>query len=193
MVQHLLLVLVAAPLFLMGAPITAILRATRGQVRRRIARLIHSRVVRLVTHPLITWAVFGLVMWITHFSPLYQAALENELLHVAEHALYLSAGLLFWMPAIGSDPFSRRALPHPARLGYLAAALPVQSFLGLALYSSGRPLYDGYPDLTDQRAGALIMWLGGDFVFVVAIALAIGAWMRAEEVDAARAASRARP
>ncbi len=193
MVQHLLLVLVAAPLFVLGAPMTALLRATQGGVRQTLGRMIRSRAARLLMHPLVTWAVLGLVMWITHFSPLYQAALENELVHMMEHGVYMAAGLLFWTPVIGSDPVSRRALSHPARLGYLVAALPLQSFLGLALYSSSAPLYAAYPDLDDQRAGALVMWLGGDFVFVLAIALAIGAWMRAEEAGSARAGARSAP
>ncbi|MDP9069553.1 MAG: cytochrome c oxidase assembly protein [Actinomycetota bacterium] len=191
MAQHLLLVLIAAPLLLAGAPVTALLQATRGRPRKGVARLLRSRAAKFLTHPLMTWGFFAVVMWVTHFSPLYQAALDNELVHFVEHGLYISAGLLFWSPVIASDPISRRALAHPARLGYLVAALPLQSFLGLALYSSATPLYPAYPDLADQRAGALVMWLGGDFVFVIAIALAIGAWMRADRTDAARKASRA--
>ncbi len=140
----------------------------------------------MVTHPVVGWVAFGLVLWVSHFSPLYEWALRSELAHVAEHALYLGAALLFWTPVIGSDPISRRRLAHPVRLAYLVAALPVQSFLGLALYSAEQPLYAQYQDLADQRLGALIMWIGGDFIFVVAVALAVGAWMRADRVEARR-------
>jgi putative membrane protein len=191
MIQHLLLTLVAAPLFAAGAPAVGLLRATRGRSRRRLAGVFRSGAFRLVTHPLIAWLFFALVMWVSHFSPLYQLALENELVHVAEHGLYLAAGILFWTPVVGADPITRRHLSWPARLGYVVAALPMQSFLGLALYSSTAPLYDAYPDLDDQRMGALIMWLGGDFVFVLALALTVGAWMRADRAEAAREERRA--
>lgn len=187
MVQHLLLTLVAAPLFVLGAPVTMLLRSATGSARRRLARIARSRPIHFLTHPLVAWLLFGLVMWLAHFSPLYEAALGNEIVHVLEHWLFLGTGFLFWTPVIGADPISGRRLPWPARLGYLVAAMPVQSFLGLAIYSSESPLYDAYPDIDDQRAGALIMWLGGDLVFVLALALVVGAWMRADRRDADRA------
>lgn len=186
MVQHLLLTLVAAPLFVLGAPGPALLRNTRGAVRQSVARVYRSRILHTLAHPLVAWIGFALVMWLTHFTPLYQQALDNELVHVAEHALFATAGVLFWMPVVGADPFTRR-MAWPVRLGYLVAALPLQSFLGLALYSTTRPLYEQYPDLADQRLGALIMWIGGDLVFVLALALTAAGWMRADRAEALRA------
>lgn len=183
MVQHLLLTLVAAPLFVLGAPAIALLRSTRGSLRRALVTVLRSRAFHLVTHPLVAWLTFALVMWLSHFTPLYQQALDHELVHVFEHALFLGAGILFWTPVVGSDPFTKRRMAWPVRLGYLVSALPLQSFLGLALYSATTPLYEQYPDLSDQRLGALIMWIGGDFVFVLALALTVGAWMRADRSD----------
>ncbi|HJR45450.1 MAG TPA: cytochrome c oxidase assembly protein [Actinomycetota bacterium] len=180
MIQHLVLTLIAAPLFVLGAPVATLLHATSGAARRALGRFARSRAVAALTHPLTAWTFFGAVMWLTHFSPLYEAALDDVFVHVLEHWLFLLAGFLFWTPVIGSDPITSRMLPWPARLGYLVAALPVQSFLGLAIYSAERPLYDAYTDMDDQRAGALVMWLGGDLVFVVALALVVGAWMRAD-------------
>lgn len=183
MVQHLLLTLIAAPLFVLGAPAVALLRSTRGSFRRGLVALFRSRAFHVLTHPLVAWLTFALVMWLTHFTPLYQQALDHELLHVFEHVLYIGAGVLFWTPVVGADPFTKRRMAWPVRLGYLVAALPLQSFLGLALYSATRPLYEQYPDLSDQRLGALIMWIGGDFVFVIALALTTAGWMRAERQD----------
>lgn len=185
MVQHLLMTLVAPPLILLSAPVTRLLRASRGTRRARMAAVLRSRLFRLVTHPLFTWVLFALVMWVTHFSPIYQLAVENELVHLIEHSAYLLAALLFWAPVIGLDP-SRHRLAWPVRLAYLLLALPLQSFLGLALYSSESPLYAAYPSLDDQRLGALIMWIGGDMVFVLAVALAIGGWMRSDAKEAER-------
>lgn len=177
--------LVAAPLILLSAPVTRLLRASKGTTRRRLAAVLNARVFHALTHPVFTWILFALVMWVTHFSPIYQLAVTNELVHLAEHAAYLTAALLFWAPVIGLDP-SRHRLSWPVRIAYLLLALPLQSFLGLALYSSEAPLYAAYPSLDDQRLGALIMWLGGDLVFVVAVALAIGGWMRADAKEAQR-------
>lgn len=185
MVQHLLVMLVAAPLILLSAPVTRLLRASKGRMRKRLASALNSRTFRVLTHPLFTWLLFALVMWVTHFSPIYQLATENELVHLAEHGAYLTAALLFWAPVIGVDP-ARHKLSWPVRIAYLLLALPLQSFLGLALYSSERPLYRTYPSLDDQRLGALIMWIGGDLVFVFAVALAIGGWMRADAREAKR-------
>lgn len=190
MVQHLLLTLVAAPLFALGAPVTSLIKATRGHTRQRVAALAQSRVVAVATHPLFTWTALAAVMWVTHFSPLYDAAVGNPLVHVLEHWLFLAAGVLFWMPVVGGERIARRPLRWPVRLAYLVAALPLQSFLGLAIYSTQRPLYESYPDLSDQRMGALIMWIGGDFVFVLALALVVGGWMRADRRDAAREEAR---
>ena len=71
--------------------------------------------------------------------------------------------------------------------------MPQQSFLGLAIYSSGRVLYPHYAELhpslealADQRTAGIVMWVGGDLLFIVALALAVGAWMRRDLKDAER-------
>lgn len=190
MVQHLLLTLLAAPLLALGAPVTSLIKAASGDTRQALARLARSRVVALVTHPLFAWVTFALVMWLTHFSPLYDLAVRNPVVHVLEHWLFIAAAILFWMPVVGSERVARRPLGWPVRLAYLVAALPLQSFLGLAIYSSEQPLYESYPDLADQRLGALIMWIGGDLIFVLALALVVGGWMKADRRDAVRQEAR---
>lgn len=190
MVQHLLLVLVAAPLLLLGAPVTLALRSSSAAGRARLKRLVHSGAGQAMAHPLLAWIFFALVMWVSHFSFLYELSLENEFAHVFEHVLYVTAALLYWRPIVGLDP-ARKRLAYPVRLAYLALTLPVQAFLGLALYSSGSVLYDHYarigrnwgPEpLADQRIGAIVMWIGGDLLLVGVIALVLGAWMRHEHV-----------
>lgn len=194
MVQHLLLTLVAAPLLLLGTPVTLFLRASRGPLRDRAIRLLQGRPLRTLTHPVVAWSLFALVMWVTHFSTLYDAALENELLHVAEHSLYMVAALLFWWSVVGLEPGAGR-MSWPARIGYLALAMPQQAFLGLAIYSADAVLYPHYetlqrawgPDpLDDQRLAGIVMWIGGDFLFLIALVLGVLAWMRADTKEAAR-------
>src|SRR5262249_52760575 len=94
MIQHILLTLVAAPLIAYGAPITLLLRVSPGEFRRRwILPVLHSRPVKVLTHPVVAWLVFAGVMWGTHFSPLFNESLENPFLHQLEHLLYLGAAL----------------------------------------------------------------------------------------------------
>ena len=130
MVQHLLLVMIAAPLLLIAAPVTLLLRVATPEARRRlILPFLHSRPVRLLTNPFVTWGLFAVVMWGSHFSPLFDAALEDPLVHQLEHLLFLTTALLFWYPVIAVDPGPNR-LPHAARLGYLGLGMPYGSFRG---------------------------------------------------------------
>lgn len=193
MVQHLLLTLVAAPLLAFSAPVALALRTAGPKVREPLLRLVHARAVRLLTHPLVAWSAFGAVMWATHFSALYDTALENELVHAAEHALYLGVALSFWAPVAGLDPTRRVA--RPVRVAYLLAAIPVQSFLGLAVYSEDAPLYGHYATLErgwgpapldDQRLAGAVMWIGGDVVLLAWTGVAAAAWLRAEEREGER-------
>jgi len=86
MVQHLLLAMVAPPLLAIGAPVTLLLRIASPAVRHRvILPLLHSRAVRLVASPLVAWPLFAMTMWLTHFSPIYNMALEDPVVHLAEH------------------------------------------------------------------------------------------------------------
>jgi len=210
MVQHMLLMLVAAPLIVLGAPITLALRAAPAEVRRRwILPVLHSRVVKVIGHPLVAWIAFTVVMWVTHLSPLFEAALEDDRIHELEHALFLATALLFWWPVIGLDPSPYRLSP-PARILYLFLMMPQNTFLALTIYSATAPLYAFYattvrgwgPDpLTDQQAAGALMWVWGDLTFLVAMLAAVAVWARDDEaaavrqeraVDAERAAIRER-
>jgi len=90
----------------------------------------------VIGHPLVAWVLFAAAMWGTHFSPLFDAALENVWLHDLEHVLYLVSSMLFWMPIVGRDPSPWR-LGYPARLLYLFVQMPLNSFLGVAILYSG--------------------------------------------------------
>jgi putative membrane protein len=204
MVEHLLLLFGAAPLLAFSAPVTLALQAAPSDVRRRrLLRVLHSAPVRAITHPVVAWVLFAAVMYASHFSALYDAALGNAALHGLEHALYLTAAALFWWPVIRRDPVPGR-FPWPARLLYLGLAMPFQSLLGLAIYSSDRPLYPSYlayasrrQVIDDQHLAGAIMWVVGDLLMLGAIGLVARGWMRHEareerRVDAGLDAARAR-
>ncbi len=194
MVQHLLLTLVAAPLIALGAPITTLLRAASPNVRRTILLpILHSRVLRVLAFPVVTWIVFTAVMWGSHFSPLFDASLEDLLVHDLEHALYLGAGLLFWWPAVGLDPSPWR-MAYPVRLMYVFLQMPQNTFLAITILGSGIPLYAHYASLgrtwgpsplEDQQIAGGLMWLGGDILFLAAMAAILAGWMRHEQREAA--------
>jgi cytochrome c oxidase assembly factor CtaG len=189
MVQHLLLAMVAPPLLAIGAPVTLVLRLATPRARHRlILPVLHSRVVRLIASPLVAWPVFAMVMWLTHFSSLYDAALEDPTLHIAEHAIYLTSGLLFWWPVVAADPGPWR-LGYGARLAYIGLQMPVNAAVGLAIYFAPTVLYQHYatierswgPDaLTDQQIGGVVMWGAGDLLLLVAFVALVAAWMRAD-------------
>ena len=200
MVQHLLLAMVAPPLLALGAPVTLTLRAASVSVRRSILLpVLHSWPVKAISWPPVGWTFFAVVMWATHFSPLYNAALENQALHSAEHLLYLIAGVLFWWPVIGADPIRWRLSPI-ARMAYLAAQMPFNTAVGLAIYYAPTILYPHYallgrtwgPDpLTDQQVAGIVMWGLGDVILLGAVVLAIEAWLRADEKRSRRTRERA--
>ena len=194
MVQHMLLELVAAPLLLLGAPVTLTLRVASAPVRRSLLRLLHSRLVAVLTFPLLTWVLFAAVNWGWHFSTLYNDALENPPLHYLQHATFLVAALLFWWPVIGADP-GRWRLPYPVRLFYLFLAMPQNSFLGVALMSAPAVLYSHYATndrawgpaaIADQNLGGILMWVFGDVFFLVGMGAVVAAWTRHEDRRTAR-------
>ncbi len=194
MFQHMLIQLVAAPLLLLGAPATLALRAASPAVRRQLVAILHSRVMAVLSFPLLAWVLFAAVNWGWHFSSLYDQALETPWLHDLQHATFLGAALLFWWPVVGADP-GRWRLPHPARLFYLFLAMPQNSFLGIALMSAPPSLYPHYlsnvrnwgpTPAVDQSIGGMLMWVGGDVVFLLAMGLVVAAWVRAEDRRTAR-------
>jgi putative copper resistance protein D len=194
--QHVLLGMAAPLLLALGAPVTLALQASGRAQQRVLLRVVHSRVVVTVTHPLVGWSLFAGTLFGLYFSPLFELSLRNDLVHVAVHLHFLLVGVLFFWPAVGLDP-SRHPMPHAARLLYVLVALPFHAFLGLAVRSSeARPLggdvygaVDGVTRaalLADQRLGAGLLWAVGDLLGLVAAAVVVTQWMAAEDRRQAR-------
>jgi cytochrome c oxidase assembly factor CtaG len=196
MVQHILLTLVAAPLIALSAPITLLLRVSSAATRRRwILPVLHARLTRIVAFPVMTWLLFAAVMWGTHFTPLFDASLEDPLVHDLEHALYLAAALLFWWPAVALDPAPWR-MSHPVRAMYTFLQMTQNTFLAVVLLNAQTVLYPHYATLVrawgpsplaDQQLAAGIMWVAGDLIFLSAVMLQLVGWSQAESRDAPRA------
>ena len=200
MVQHILLTLVAAPLLALSGPITLLLRvAAPGTRRRLILPLLHARVTRIVTFPVVAWVIFAAVMWTSHFSSLFDAALEDPLIHDLEHTAFLASALLFWWPALGVDPAPWR-MPHPVRALYVFLQMTQNTLLAVVLVNSTSVLYPHYATVQrswgpspfeDQQMAAALMWVAGDLLVLGAIFAILVSWSRAEARDTPRADRRA--
>jgi len=186
MAQHVVLILVAPPLILLGAPLLLVVAVPPQHVARRISGFARSPAGNVLFAPLTGWVLFVAVLWGSHFSPLYEAALEHPAIHVAEHALYVGAAMLFWA-SIVQVGYTPRPLAYPARMLYLFLAIPQGAFLGLALYAARQVLYPHYLrgstlalTLADQQNGGAVMWIAGGLLLFIAFMCTAGAWAAAE-------------
>jgi putative membrane protein len=192
MVQHLLLTMVAAPLLLLGAPLTLALAAWPRGSRRSFAAIIHSGPARVVSNPLVTWTAFVAVLWAAHLTGFYEASLRNETIHAIEHIAFLATALLFWSPLVRSEP-SPPVLSYPAKILYLFVAMPTMALLGLVIVSARSVLYPTYAQaegvaraLADQGTGGAIMWAGTMVIIVPALGAVLWEWMGADEREGRR-------
>jgi putative membrane protein len=198
MVQHLLIQLVAAPLLILGAPVTLLLRADpRWLPRWALGRALRTPAVHLLSRPLVTFTAFTVVLVGSHLSPLYDLALRHEAVHRTEHVAYLVTACLFWWPAIGVDPGPAKPT-HPMRVLYLLLVMPVMTFLGVAIASANRVLYPHYAAnpppwgasaLADQQLAGTLMWISGMVTVPPLLVLVLLRWLDQDERDAARRAS----
>ncbi len=189
MAQHLVLILVAAPLLLAGQPVTLALRALPAGERRALARILQGRTALTLSRPFVGLLAFGTTMLVTHLTPLYALALSSSLVHAGEHLLYLLSGLLFWAVLIPPGPGVRR-LDGLAQVVYLLFGMPLMSVIGVIFETGTSPRYHEYviaarglgvSALSDQRLAGTLMWLAGTLA-MGALALCV-AWrsMLAEE------------
>lgn len=187
MVQHIAIMLVAAPLLLLGAPLRRVLNALPTTTARRLSRTLASEPLHALASPIFAWLAFAVVLYATHFSPMYEAALEHPLVHGFEHVLYLVVGLVFWNPILAVPP-APSALSFPARIFYVFTAMPIGAFLALAIYTASHPMYPYYEAhlgrsaaLVDQTYGGEIMWLCSGAALFVALMWLARSWLRDEQ------------
>jgi cytochrome c oxidase assembly factor CtaG len=179
MVQHLLLIMVAPTLLLLGRP-AALLHAATGI---RAGRL--RPALRLLTHPMAGFAAYAAVVVGTHLTPFQQQAATIPALHGVEELLYLGSGLLLLLSILGDEPL-RAPLTHLTRLALLFAAMVVDTIVGITLLMTPTVQFPAYaarswgPDaLTDLHTGGAIMWVGGDGLMAALVILVITSWVNA--------------
>ena len=193
MTQHLLLILIAAPLLVLGAPPVTLLWALPEPSRRALAAWWRrTAAVRVgwhaLTHPLLVWTLHAAVVWVWHLPRFYQAALRSGPVHVLEHASFLGTALLFWWVVVRCG--ERGGLGYGPGLLYVFGMAIQSGVLGALMALSEAPWYPAYVPTTgawgltprdDQQLAGLLMWVPAGLVYLVAAALLFGRWVAAEE------------
>lgn len=187
MVQHLLLIMVAAPLFALSAPWDLAYDAGPTWLRSFLDGPVMSR----LTHPLVAFALYFVFIPATHLTGLMNLMMEHEWVHHAEQIGFLVVGYLFFRAAFGIE---RGVKLHPGlRLVYVMAAVPVDTFTGLALAMESRNPFPRYTAmapsgstaasiLAQVRLGGAIMWIGGDALMLLACVPIAIAWVKWETI-----------
>jgi cytochrome c oxidase assembly factor CtaG len=206
MVQHLMLIMVAAGLFAMGAPFELLCETAPGIAGRAINRAASSNVGEIIGSPIFGFLAYALFIPITHLTSLFNLMLSHMWVHHIEQLGFLLVGYLFWRPVVAIEP-TRHPLTPGLRLVYLALAVPVDTFTGLALVMTNHEMFSAYRAMPrswgpsyvmDLRTGGAVMWIGGDLLMLLAMIPVAALWLRSEDrsthaldaqLDAERAAA----
>src|ERR1700737_4681622 len=136
MIQHLLLIMVAPPLLLLGQPVLPLLRGLPRRVFKDVlGPFLSCRELRkfgqAIVHPIVSWFALAIAIIVCHLPRLYELALRSQAWHQAEHAFFFWSALLFWWPVVGVWP-SQPAWPRWAMIPYLVLADLVNTGLSAA-------------------------------------------------------------
>jgi putative copper resistance protein D len=184
--------MVAPMLLLFGRPVLLALHDTRNPWHRRIQNVLSSRPVAVLTNPVLGLAVYAATVVGTHLTGFMNLVVTDQLAHDGEHALYLVAGYLFFLPLISNEPIRWR-LSHPTRMLFLLLAMPVDTFTGVVLNQAHHALFPAYAaaartwgpsPLADLHAGGAVMWIFGDWIMFVMILFVMAGWRRRDIVRA---------
>lgn len=196
MTEHVLLIMIAAPLIWLGAPMVPTLWGFNADARKRIGKVFHerhpmNRFFTFLTRPGVALAIYFLVLFGWHFPPLYDAAQGSNLIHELEHAMFMAAALIFWWPVIHPSG-ARRRLSYGAGILYIFPAKIAGFILGAGLTLSSEPFYQTFIDspsiwgldpLGDQQLGGLIMWVAGGLLYIIPLLALVLMMMREDEGD----------
>ena len=187
MIQHLMLIMMAAPLFALSAPLDLAYAVGSNELRH----VLDGRVMAIITHPLFCFAAYFVFIPVTHLTNLMNLMMEHEWVHHLEQIGFLVVGYLFFRAAFGLE---RGVTIHRGlRLVYIMAAVPVDTFTGLALAMSSNNPMPAYREMAPASAssqwilsnvhlGGAIMWIGGDALMLLACIPIAVAWVKWETV-----------
>jgi cytochrome c oxidase assembly factor CtaG/cytochrome c2 len=203
MIQHELLMAIAAPLLVLGRPGVPLLWGIPNRVRPRVNEAIASRAVRFtwgaLSTPLVAFLLHGAAIWIWHAPSLYDASVKSPLIHSLQHLSFTGTAILFWWSVLDS----RNRNAGAAAILFLFLTAIHTTLLGALLAFSEAPIYSAYSSshtmawglsqLDDQQLGGLIMWIPGGVTYLAAALYLVlrsikGSAARAVRIDAERRA-----
>jgi putative membrane protein len=185
MTQHEILMLIAAPVLVLGKPLVGILKGMPTDAARDLVRLTNARwwrqFWRMLINPVVAWLIHAVLLWLWHVPALFEATLTSDLIHALQHLCFVGSALLFWW-AVMQGP--HRALNFGIAVLYMFTTALHSGALG-ALITFARtvwyPAYEqtapvwGLTALEDQQLGGAIMWIPACTMYVIAgLALAAG-------------------
>jgi putative membrane protein len=191
MTQHEILMLIAAPLFVLGRPFIAAMWAIPPGWRKDAGGLINlppiKRIWTILTNAAVAWAIHAVALWVWHIPTMFQATLRSDAVHTLQHASFFLSALLFWWAII----YGKRGLAsYGAGVLYLFTTSIQSGLLGVFLTLTGRVWYPEYSKyssawgltpLEDQQLGGLIMWVPAGIVYIAAALIMFAGWMRESE------------
>ena len=191
MVQHELLMVLAAPLLVLGRPIVAMLWALPPGWRLRVGGLAHNQASRslwtTLTRPVDAWLIHGVTIWIWHLPLLFQATLHSDVVHAAQHVSFVASALLFWWAIIHPPRRAARGMS----IVYLFTTAVHTGVLGALMSFARAPWYSQYASrsvawgltpLGDQQVAGMIMWIPASFAYLVAALLIAWRWLGESEL-----------
>ncbi|MGQ4485650.1 cytochrome c oxidase assembly protein [Streptomyces sp. 372A] len=200
MVQHMVISMLSPILLLLGAPVTLALRAlpvaprgTKGP-RELLLMLLHSRYMKIVTHPAFTIPLFIASLYGLYFTPLFDHLMGSTAGHLVMMVHFLAVGLFFFWPIMGVDPGPHRP-GYVMRMLELFAGMPFHAFFGIALMMASTPMVEVYKNppaslgidaLSDQSAAGGIAWAFSEIPSVVVLVALVFQWYRSEQRTAKR-------
>ncbi|MEU3305118.1 cytochrome c oxidase assembly protein [Streptomyces sp. NPDC006678] len=200
MVQHMVISMLSPILLLLGAPVTLALRALppagRGRKgpRELLLALLHSRYMKIVTHPAFTIPMFIASLYGLYFTPLFDFLMGSKAGHIGMMVHFLAVGLIFFWPIMGVDPGPHRP-GYVMRMLELFAGMPFHAFFGIALMMASEPMVKAYADppaslgitaLSDQNAAGGIAWAFSEIPSVLVLIALVFQWYRSEQRQAVR-------
>jgi putative membrane protein len=191
MAQHEILMLVAAPLIVLGRPIVVFLKALPASWANRLARISNlwwwQKIWGFLASALVAWMIHAAILWLWHAPVLMDAVLDNEWVHALQHLSFFLSALLFWWAVIYGR---QRALGYGMAVLYMFTTALHSGLLGVLLATTSTLWYPPYAQTTqswgmtpveDQQLGGLIMWIPAGVVYIVAGLALLAAWLRESE------------
>lgn len=190
MAQHELLMVLAAPLLILGRPTVVMLWALPARGRQAAARASRNAALHTawsaITRPFDAWLIHGLAIWLWHLPPLFEATLHSEFIHALQHASFLGSALIFWWNIIHVQRRSARGMS----IVYLFTTAVHTGVLGALMTFSRAPWYPAYAigagkwsltPIADQQLAGLIMWIPASIAYLVAALAIMRRWLHDSE------------